>query len=274
MNRRMPTTLLHTLLAAACAVASIAASAHDLWLEPSSFRPRAGEPVDVRVRVGEHLIGEPVAYQAAAVRKFFVEDAAGRRTITSREGADPAGRVPAAASGTQVLALWSGPFALVLPAEKFTAYLREEGLEAIEALRIARGLNAEPGREIFSRCAKSLVLAGPLSSSDGDRVLGLPLELHAERDPHTLGGEEILPVRLLWQGRPLAGALVVALNAAGPALKQSARSDTEGRVRFRIDAGGTWLIKAVHMVAAPRGYDADWASWWASLTFERGPGPP
>ena len=30
----------------------------------------------------------------------------------------------------------------------------------------------------------------------------------------------------------------------------------------------TWLVKAVHMVQAPAGTDADWESLWASLTFE------
>jgi len=29
-----------------------------------------------------------------------------------------------------------------------------------------------------------------------------------------------------------------------------------------------WLVKAVHMVPAPAGSDADWRSFWASLTFE------
>jgi hypothetical protein len=39
-------------------------------------------------------------------------------------------------------------------------------------------------------------------------------------------------------------------------------------VRFRLRPGGMWLVKAVHMVPAPAGANADWASFWASLTFE------
>ena len=31
-----------------------------------------------------------------------------------------------------------------------------------------------------------------------------------------------------------------------------------------------WLIKAVHMIPAPAGSNAEWASFWASLTFELG----
>lgn len=261
MNRYLP-----ALLAAMFAAGSVPSHAHDLWIEPSRFRPQVGEAVELRVRVGENLVGDAVAFHAASVKRFFVEDAGGRRTFASRDGAEPAGRLHAVHAGTQVVGLYSGPYALELPAEKFTAYLREEGLESIVAQRRDSGQSDDPGREIFSRCAKSLVWVGPAAPAVGDRALGLPLELVALRNPHD--SEQALPVRLTWRSRPLAGALVVAINSVDPTLKQSARSDADGRVHFRVDGPGTWLIKAVHMVLAPRGYDADWASWWASLTFE------
>ena len=46
-----------------------------------------------------------------------------------------------------------------------------------------------------------------------------------------------------------------------------ARSDTDGRVRLPLQRAGRWLVKAVHMVPAPAGANAEWASYWASLTF-------
>ena len=123
-------------------------------------------------------------------------------------------------------------------------------------------------RESFIRCAKSLVLAGPPDAAHGDRPLGFTLELVAERNPYALATGQELPVRLTNQNRPLAGALVVAINRQNPSEKLSARTDADGRVRFRLPRGGMWLVKAVHMVAAPAGADADWVSFWASLTFE------
>ena len=42
----------------------------------------------------------------------------------------------------------------------------------------------------------------------------------------------------------------------------------DGRVRFKLPRTGMWMIKAVHMIEAPAGADADWVSYWASLTFE------
>jgi hypothetical protein len=82
-----------------------------------------------------------------------------------------------------------------------------------------------------------------------------------------------MPVRLTYRDRPLSGALVVAFNRRAPSEKLSARSDPDGRVRFRFPAGGAWLIKAVHMEPAAAGSGAEWESFWASLTFEL-PGVP
>jgi uncharacterized GH25 family protein len=48
----------------------------------------------------------------------------------------------------------------------------------------------------------------------------------------------------------------------------SARSDKDGRVRFRLPRAGMWMVKAVHMIAAQPDAQADWQSFWASLTFD------
>ena len=64
------------------------------------------------------------------------------------------------------------------------------------------------------------------------------------------------------------GALVVAMNRVNPAEKVSARTDKDGRVRFKLRPGGMWLIKAVHMIPAAPRTNAEWTSFWASLTFE------
>src|SRR5262249_11871728 len=98
--------------------------------------------------------------------------------------------------------------------------------------------------------------------------LGFTLELVAERNPYTLRPGEELPIRLTYQNRPLAGALVVAMNRLNPGEKLSARSDSEGRVRFRLRSSGMWMIKSVHMIPAQANTNAEWNSFWASLTFE------
>ncbi len=259
----------HRLLAVAALALGAAPPlfAHDLWIEPTSFSPSPGQVVGVRLRVGMNLAGDPVPRVPALVNQFVVAHASDRKTISGRDGADPAGVLRVALTGLQVIGYHSNPSRIELPAEKFNAYLEEEGLDSVLALRVLRNEIAAAARELYSRCAKSLLLSGSPSEAEGDRPLGFPLELVAERNPYALGAGEDLPVRLTYENRPLTGALVVAINSIDPAERLSARSDREGRVRFHLRRGGMWLVKAVHMVPAPAGSDADWRSFWASLTF-------
>lgn len=242
--------------------------AHDVWIEPGSYRPTPGQVVGLRLRVGQDLVGDPIPRIPALARQFVVEDARGRRPVGGRAGADPAGRLRVAAAGLHVVGYYSHPSAIELPADKFNAYLVEEGLDGVSALRAQRNETGASARELYSRCAKSLLLAGRPSLAQRDRALGFPLELVAERNPYLLRAGQQFPVRLIYQGQPLAGALVVAMNSLDPSDKQALRTDAAGRVRFRLRPGGMWLVKAVHMVAPAAGADADWESFWASLTFE------
>lgn len=229
--------------------------AHDFWIEPSTFHPAPGALVALRLRVGQDLLGDPVGRDPALVRQFIADDGVRRVDVPGRAGADPAGLFRA--GGPAVVAYVSHPSPVELDAAKFHTYLKEEGLEAVIAQRERRGQAGQPGRERFARCAKSVL--GPLAE---DRALGLPLELVADKTPGSL--------RLLYEGKPLAGVLVVAMHRRDPARKQQMRSGADGRVRFRFDEPGLWLVKAVHMTPAPAGTGADWQSHWASLTFENG----
>jgi uncharacterized GH25 family protein len=103
-----------------------------------------------------------------------------------------------------------------------------------------------------------------------DRVLGFTLELVAEDRPERLHAGQSLPVRLLYEGRPLAGALVVARERDDPNAQIDLRSDADGRVMLPLSRDGEWLVKAVHMRPAPADSGADWESLWASLTFVSG----
>ena len=256
-------------LATAAVILSIAPPllAHDMWIDPTTFVPEPGTIVGLRLRVGENLLGDPLPRDPALINEFVFEDGSGRKPVVGRDGADPAGLLRAATPGLIVVGYRSNPSTIEQTPEKFNQYLKEEGLDTVAALRARRKETGVTTREMFSRCAKSLVLAGPASAGQGDRLLGLPLEIVAERNPYVIAIGQELPFRLIYENRPLPGALVVAINRLNPAEKLRARTDNDGRVRFTLPRGGMWLIKAVHMVPAPAGANAEWASYWASLTF-------
>ena len=236
------------------------AMAHDFWIEPSSFRPAPGERVAVRLRVGENLKGDPVPRNPGRIERFAAVGPAGEAEVTGVEGVDPAGWASPAGPGLHWLVFDSNHASVEQTGPKFDAYLGEEGLERIRELRKGSG----PVKEIYSRCAKSLIRVGE-GSAGYDRELGLELELVPEKDPYALKPGEALPVRLLYRGKPLEGALVVGMASSDARI--SART-AGGRASLILDRPGLWLIKAVHMIPAPPGSGAEWESLWASLTFE------
>jgi uncharacterized GH25 family protein len=249
------------LLIAALAI-SPAALAHDFWIEPSTFRPAVGALVSAGLRVGQEFTGDPVARESEAIEKFIIRDSGGERAVVGMERRDPAGFFRVENAGGAIVGYRSRPKFLELPPEKFEQYLRDEGLESIIAERAKRGDSQKPSREIYSRCAKSLLIAG-----DGATKFETPLGFRYEIVPLKMAGDSI-DVRLLYESKPLAGALVIAMHRDDSSLRLRARSDAKGRVTFKLPKRGVWLIKSVQMIPAPPASNADWESLWASLTFE------
>ena len=127
------------------------------------------------------------------------------------------------------------------------------------------------GREVYRRCAKSLLVVGG-SAAGHRRPAGCEMELLLDRlpDPSGGAGDEVV-LTLTLRGAPAAGVLVSALAAGRPEPADTARTDSRGRVSFPVGAPGVWLFRAVQMepIATPE-EGADWRSWWASLTVRLG----
>ena len=260
---------LAVLAAAALAVAA-PLTAHDFWIEPATFQPAVGAPLPVHLVVGQRFRGDALPRNPALIERFVLVSGTGEVPVPGRPADEPAGTVTLSRPGLSWIAYRSLDSPLSLEAEKFEEYLKEEGIEAVVAERARRGESRSPSRELFSRAAKALVRAGGVDSAGDacERPLGLALELVPEKDPYALAPGEELPVRLLWRGRPLPGALVSALPYAAPEAKLAVRSGRDGRVRFAHLSPGIWLVKAVHMERVEADPSADWRSVWASLTFE------
>ena len=68
-------------------------------------------------------------------------------------------------------------------------------------------------------------------------MLGLTLELIPERSPYALRVGDELPVVLRYEGKPLAGALVMALHTSSETLAQI-RSDASAACACRCRGAG------------------------------------
>jgi uncharacterized GH25 family protein len=275
-------------------------AAHDFWMRPERFSVPSKAPLPVRLFVGEGGVGEAVLRDDARTLRFELLDAEGARPVLGRDGADPAGLVRVRLDGPQWLVFANSPKSIELEAAKFEPYLVAQGLDAIKARRAERGESGAPAKEIYSRCAKSLLRAGSVQQAAPSALVlapvGLRLELVPLQDPGLLapGADGVdFAVRVLFEGAPLAGVLVkatllpdpppigkqapapatppLALPFGAPAATGiAARSDADGRVSLHLPRGGPWLLCAEHMLVATgeASKDHDYESLWASLSFE------
>jgi len=276
-----------------------AALASELWLQPASFRVPTGTAVPLRLLLGNNLAGQPWPQRTRRTQRFVhlgptdPADSTDLRPVLLADSVAPA--LVCRTAGTHVVALVGTLAFSELPADKFTAYLRAEGLDKALLYRQQQGqATSQPGREAYRRCAKALVLAtagprAPASPADTAyrRPLRLPLELVPEQNPYYLRPGAALTLRVLRHGQPVPGALVhfwdaipVAATAPGRATPAqthyfSTRANNNGRVLLRLSGAGPYLAAATYLEAAPAALAAraDWLSVWATLTFG-GPGTP
>jgi Domain of unknown function (DUF4198) len=252
----------------AVATGSPAAVAHEFWIEPSSFLLRPSERVELRLCIGDGGDARPVARDASRIEMFSSIGPTGRQSVPGLHGSDPAGIARFTAPGDYVVAYETNHTRTTQTAAQFDEYLREVGLETIAAARRKRGHRIRVVREAYSRHAKALLGVGAGPTPPQDHPVGLRLELILDGSQSSPGATDESALRLLYLGRPLAGALVTATALGSRSGTLQARSDAGGRVSFALRPGETWRINAVHMVHGDRELGADWESLWASLVFE------
>lgn len=243
------------------------APAHDFWIEPSTFRPEVSDSVFLRLKQGEHFVGEPVARDSTRIEKFVMLDAGGEHDVPGLEGQDPAGFIEIEHSGLILIGYRTNP-KLNEPqvAAAFEKYLRDEGLTHVIRQRARGKQSQKDGSEIFSRSAKSLLMAGQGAGTAHDQPLRFRFEIIPLTNPYSMVDGRF-SCRLLFDNKPVKNAQVVAYRADDPSVRLQARTRRNGRVNFRLTREGVWLIKSVHMTPAPSTSQADWESIWASLTF-------
>ncbi len=243
------------------------AQSHEFWIEPNGFRPQVGSVLRIGLWVGDRFAGEAYPYDPDRIDRFTLVGAATEKPVIGKSGV-AISLVKIDAAGLHRIGYRSKRARNQLSAVEFERYLKEEGLEQIIQRRAERGESDQVGLEVYSRCAKALVCAGGECATDSDAPLGCPLEIVAVQNPYQLKAGDDLRVRVLYDGNPLRAARVVAVNKRDPDKLSFAISDSRGEAVFGLREPGEWLITTIQMIRAPESVDADWESFWASLTFE------
>src|SRR5947199_8324825 len=127
-------------------------AAHDMWIEPTSFVGATGKTIGLRLRVGQDFLGDPLPRDPALIDQFISIDSTCRKPVYGRDGADPAGLIHVAETGLLIIGYQSHPKPIVLTANTFNQYLREEGFDATAESRARPTQTHRDARDSFSIC--------------------------------------------------------------------------------------------------------------------------
>ena len=250
--------------------------AHDFWLQPSEYwiEPDTLDSMTLQVGHGPFRQRSPIPlrritrFQAIAPNGMAVDVHQRLRLGQGAEDGDFRLNDP----GTYVLVLQTDDGAQThLPAVRFNDYLKVEGLTpALEQRARLQRMDAD-GSERYSRCAKSIVQVGqPRAGLQGqvDKPVGLPLEIVPEANPYGTKRPATFPVRVLYAGHALAGALVKLTNLANDASPFEVRlTDRDGRASFTMPNAGAWLLNVIWTKPLPRSEETDFETVFSSLSF-------
>jgi len=272
MNRRRAAWLLGLLV---CARVSLV-SAHDFWLQPKQYWIPSDALTSLTLQVGHGPLRQRSPIPAGRITHFQALTPDGalldlRKQLRLGEATED-GEFHFTKPGTYLLVLRTDYRAQThLPSLRFNDYLKAEGLTPALEQRARLHLTDADGSERYSRCAKAIVQVG--ASASGPRKLiskplGLPLEIVPEVSPYDVPRSATLPVRVIYAGHPLAGALVKLTNLEHDATPFEARkTDDQGRASFTMPSSGSWLLNVVWTKPLPRSEETDFETVFSSLSF-------
>lgn len=258
-------------------VASGLVFAHDLWLVPATLSVAPGTHLAVMLNTGDTFPISDAAVKAERIERasLISADSSAPLTTFRTEGNSTVVDVTAPSKdGGAVVEVILKPIATKQPRASFDDFVKHEGLDTIaEQLARTPERRAEE-RRTYAKYAKTLLRIGTGKGAATlyQKPLGHRLEIVADADPFSLRPGGKFPVRLRFDGKPLAGARIVIGSTATETATQSklpgVRTDARGRAELQLDkTGGVHYIHALHMIPATGRSDVEWESFWATLTF-------
>jgi uncharacterized GH25 family protein len=248
----------------------LSVSAHNLWLNPGNFYPKVGSTVDVGIGWGHK-------YPANRIDQEVKED-----RVEEISAVDPDGLTVDLTKVSAAL--------YTLPVEKAGVYLITARIKPGVFTKTTEGRKWGDKKAVANavRCtnyhieAKTVIIAGGLEKNL-DHAAGQPLELIPLANPYQLKSGDKLPVKVLFEGKPLTDTTVRATYAGfeaediaphGPDQKGGKHfavetvTDAQGRASVQLDKAGYWMIMLSHKPPYPDTEICDEYMYNTAFTFQ------
>jgi len=244
--------------------------AHEFWLQPQQYLFSAGDEVNIRFKVGEGFAGDNWKGNDERVQElklYYADVTDNLKTALSSDEGDSV-QFSLFEEGTAMVIFNSVNSYIELEAPKFNEYLSEDGLTSTIDYRREHNETDSMGHEFYQRSVKTIVQVGTKKTDVCKKQTSLPLDIIPLSHPYSISNNQLMKVKILFKGQPLANAKMRVWNKMPDAVTDTSYlSDANGEISFPVTTGGEWMVSSVHMIHLDADPKATWQSYWGSLTW-------
>jgi len=245
-------------------------SAHEFWLNPDKFIYKHGEKINIRFFVGENFEGENWKGNNEKIQSLKLYYGGVSDDISESLGEEKGDSVELNIldEGTHMIAFNSTNSYIEIDTSIFNNYLKDDGLYNAIEYRKTHNETDSIGRELYQRCAKTLIQIGNIKSKTFSVITGMPLDVIPVANPYSLKNSDSLSIKILFRNVPLTDALVkIWHREKGNTDKSEFLTNENGEIRFPVTTSGKWMASIVKMTRLPEEEKAQWQSYWGNLTW-------
>jgi hypothetical protein len=265
-----------TFVAASIIASSISvANGHEFWIEAHDWQIATDERIVADLKNGQFFSGTKYSYFPPNFRRFDVAVGDAVSAVEGRLGDRPAADLAAPDAGLVTLIhVTTDNTVSYTEWEKFVSFVTHKAAPWVVEQHRAKGLPEDRFTEAYSRYAKALISVGDGAGADQPR--GLEIEIVALANPYTDDLSDGLPVRVIYQNAPRAGAQLEIFERppedGAEVAVFTVLADEAGEARIPVKPGHEYLLDSVVLrepsdaLAAEK--NAVWESLWAALTFQ------
>ena len=243
------------------------------WINANKYAPKTSGPIRFHFAYGHRYPFGHSFYNNDAVEKMYIlnpdgiEEKPGPRNL----GKDRFSQVQFESKSD----LTEGTYLVVMESKGNFGAFTEKGYQR----KSRKELEGEKIKGIvrYSKnfCKAVVNVGGKGGGQSYSKVLGHGLEIVPLKDPGDLRTNDILPVKVLHNGKPLDEAVLVYATYMGFSSEPDAfaytawaSSYSDGVARIRLMQPGTWMVFVFHKLPYPDAELADKYSFQSTLTFE------
>ncbi|MBM4145424.1 MAG: DUF4198 domain-containing protein [Nitrospira sp.] len=215
------------------------AFAHHLWIEKEDgvFKVLWGHPPEIN------------PYEPEKLKEAKAFDINGKEVALTRKNEKDMVYLSSKSNVSIIAVSFEGGYLVTTPDGKKRATKREA---------------AKAGRQIIDSIYSSQYAKGLFACSENTaKPSGLKFEIVPLKDPCKLKVNDILPIRIYFDGRPLEGATVETGNHA-----ESGKTGKEGQFNIKVSERDKHIILAKYRIPVKDNPDADFFSYTTALTWE------